>query len=103
VTRWFAHRDECKRCLGDAPLTYGPPCERKHEFVEHAKTCARCNPCPGLKKAIEAVVEWTEGRKLLSEAEWLRARLENDEAIQPRSTPTQRVLRLGEAGRGERR
>lgn len=70
---WREHLDACLACRGDAPLTFGPPCDRKAEFIAHGEICKRCNPCPALRKAIEAVVEWREARELRSRAEWLRA------------------------------
>jgi hypothetical protein len=39
------------------------------------ETCAAGDlPCPHVRAAIEAVVEWRDLRVLLSRAEWLRAR-----------------------------
>jgi hypothetical protein len=51
-----------------------------HELVsryfEHRPRCASCAagdpPCPHLREAIEAVVDWREARALLSRAEYLR-------------------------------
>jgi len=73
LVAWREHLDECPACRGDAPLTFGPPCSRKAEFIAHGDTCVRCNPCPSLRLAIELVLEWREARELLSRAEWLRA------------------------------
>ncbi len=73
---WRDHLAGCKPCQGDAPLTYGPPCPRRREFVEHGATCPRCNPCPALREAIEAVLDWREARELRSRAEFLRAERE---------------------------
>jgi hypothetical protein len=70
---WQEHLDECPACRGDAPLSFGLPCHRKREFIEHGDDCKRCNPCPYLRRGIEAVVAWREARVLLSRAEWLRA------------------------------
>ena len=69
---WRAHLEECVACRGDAPLTYGPPCDRRAEFVAHGNSCVRCNPCPTLTRMVETVVEWRAGRVLRSKAEWLR-------------------------------
>jgi hypothetical protein len=79
LTQWRAHLEKCKPCQGDAPLTYGPPCSRRREFIEHGDSCPRCNPCPALRKAIEAVADWREARELRSRAEWLRAERERFE------------------------
>lgn len=73
VEAWRAHRASCPACRGDAPLTYGPPCERRHAFVEHGADCVACHPCTGMTKVIAVVVDWFEVRRLLSKAEWLRA------------------------------
>lgn len=78
---WREHLDLCPGCRGDAPLTYGPPCPRRREMIEHGNSCPSCNPCPALRKAIEAVLEWREARGLRSRAEWLRAELERLEEI----------------------
>jgi hypothetical protein len=72
LTRWRSHLEECKACRGDAPLTYGLPCERYHEFIAHGDSCRRCNPCPALRTAIEVIVDWRDTRELLSRAEFLR-------------------------------
>lgn len=46
-------------------------------YFEHKSGCASCAagypPCPHVRTAIEAVVEWREMRELRSRAEWLRA------------------------------
>jgi hypothetical protein len=73
LVAWREHLDKCPACRGDAPLTYGSPCKRKREFIDHGDNCKRCNPCPYLRRAIEAVVDWREARALLSRAEYLRA------------------------------
>jgi hypothetical protein len=73
LVAWREHVEECKACQGDAPLTYGLPCERKREFIAHGNTCPRCNPCPSVRLAIELVFEWRQARELRSRAEWLRA------------------------------
>lgn len=70
---WREHLEKCKACKGDAPLTYGLPCERYHQFVAHGDTCPKCNPCPSVRLAVELVIEWREARELRSRAEWLRA------------------------------
>lgn len=71
---WRAHKDECPACRGDAPLTFGPPCERSERWLEHNRRgCVRCLPCPSVQKAIREVVDWHEARRLLSRAEALRA------------------------------
>lgn len=77
---WRRHLEGCKACQGDAPLTYGPPCPRRAEFVAHGDACVRCNPCPSIRRAIEAVVEWREARDLRSRAESLRAEQNRREA-----------------------
>jgi len=44
---------------------------------EHRPQCASCAagfpPCPHIRRAIEAVLEWRKARELRSRAEWLRA------------------------------
>lgn len=80
LVAWRRHLDECQACRGDAPLTFGPPCDRKRAFIDHGDDCKRCNPCPHLRRAIEAVVDWREGRVLLSRAEYLRALRDRVEA-----------------------
>nr|MBA2741173.1 hypothetical protein [Actinomycetota bacterium] len=70
---WKEHRDSCPACLGDAPLTHGPPCDRKREFIDHDSACLRCNPCATLITKIATLGEWLDARKLRSRAEWLRA------------------------------
>lgn len=70
---WRAHKADCPACRGDAPLTYGPPCERHGRLLEHNRRgCARCLPCPYLQAAIAEVLEWREARILLSRAQALR-------------------------------
>ncbi|MBA2642809.1 MAG: hypothetical protein H0U82_07785 [Actinobacteria bacterium] len=90
LVAWREHLDECPACRGDAPLTFGPPCPRRREFIAHGSACtmgplnqvpachsiARCNPCPALRTAIEAVLVWREAPELLSRAEFLRAERE---------------------------
>jgi hypothetical protein len=70
---WKAHKAECRACQGDAPLTFGPPCERRRQFLEHDTSRCSCLPCPHLQKAVAEVLEWREGRTLVSRAELLRA------------------------------
>lgn len=70
---WYAHRDQCAACRGEAPLTFGPPCQRHAAFTEHGATCSRCNPCPHLQVAICEVVDWREARRLRSKAAVLRS------------------------------
>ena len=52
---------------------------------EHRERCARCAegfpPCPHVRRAIEAVLEWRAARALLSRAEWLRAERHRLEAV----------------------
>ena len=72
LVAWRTHLEECPACRGDAPLTYGAPCERKRRFIDHGRDCARCNPCPPLRLAVDVVTQWREARELLSRAEWLR-------------------------------
>ena len=70
---WYAHKAGCRACEGDAPLTFGPPCERRGQWLEHNRQgCVRCLPCPHLQVAIREVLEWREARHLLSRAEALR-------------------------------
>lgn len=69
---WMQHKAGCPACSGDAPLTYGPPCQEHARFIEHGADCIPCNPCPGMTKAVDLVVEWRDVRDLLSKAEWLR-------------------------------
>ena len=59
-----------------------------HELVsryfEHTPRCASCAagypPCPHVRAAIEAVVDWREARALLSRAESLRAERSAEQA-----------------------
>lgn len=74
LAAWYAHRETCCACEGDAPLTFGPPCADWHERrLAHGRTCPKCNPCPHLRAAIAVVCDWREARALLSRAELLRA------------------------------
>jgi hypothetical protein len=70
---WQAHLRECRACQGDAPLTFGPPCERRSAFLTEHSDCPRCSPCPGLRAAIREVCDWRGARALLSRAEAFRA------------------------------
>jgi hypothetical protein len=71
---WKAHKAACRACEGDAPLTFGPPCERREQWLEHNRRgCIRCLPCPHLQAAIREVLDWKHARQLLSRAEALRA------------------------------
>jgi len=71
---WKEHETACRACQGDAPLTFGPPCYRRDQWLEHNRRgCARCLPCPSLQAAVRVVVGWREARMLLSNAEALRA------------------------------
>lgn len=70
---WNAHKTACRACQGDAPLTFGAPCDRRRVFLDHGSACKRCNPCPHLQTAIAAVVDWRDARALLSRAQALRA------------------------------
>ena len=58
--------------------------ELVHGVFEHRPRCARCAdgypPCPHVREAIEAVLEWRAARALLSRAEWLRAERNRMEA-----------------------
>ena len=77
LAAWREHKAGCRACQGDAPLTYGPPCERREQWLEHNRRgCVRCLPCPHLQAAIREVVDWREFRALLSRAEALRAQHE---------------------------
>lgn len=70
---WREHKADCPACRGDAPLTFGLPCERHDRWLEHNRRgCARCLPCRQLQRAIAEVVDWTEHRRLLSRAQALR-------------------------------
>ena len=77
---WRKHLEECAACLGDAPLTYGPPCSRRQRFLNHGQHCVRCNPCPSFQLAIELVLEWRDARELRSKADYLRAERNRIEA-----------------------
>ena len=77
---WREHLDECRACSGDAPLTFGSPCPRRRQMVEHGQTCQRCNPCPSVVLAIKLVLGWREARELQSRAEYLRAKRDRIEA-----------------------
>jgi hypothetical protein len=79
LVAWREHLNGCRACRGDAPLSYGSPCHRKREFIDHGDECKRCNPCPYLRRAIEAVVDWREARALLSRATYLRAETDRPE------------------------
>jgi hypothetical protein len=50
----------------------------------HRPRCGVCRagypPCPQLREAVEAVVDWLTGRSLRSRAEWLREKLDDFEA-----------------------
>ena len=71
---WRAHKSGCPACLGDAPLTFGRPCDRRETWLAHNRAgCVRCLPCPHLQAAIREVCDWKEARQLLSNAEALRA------------------------------
>jgi hypothetical protein len=70
---WREHLTVCLECLGDEPLTHGPPCPRKRRFIDHGRDCARCNVCPSVSLAVELVLQWRVGRELRSRAAWLRA------------------------------
>jgi hypothetical protein len=77
---WKAHKAECRACQGDAPLTFGLPCERHEQFLEHNRRgCPRCLPCPHLQAATAEVADWREARAL-SKAQALRAELEETAA-----------------------
>jgi hypothetical protein len=76
LASWRAHKTECRACQGEAPLTYGPPCERRRQFLEHDTSRCSCLPCPHLQAAVREVVDWREARALLSRAQALRAELE---------------------------
>jgi hypothetical protein len=73
---WRAHQATCRACEGDAPVTFGPPCERRERWLGHNRRgCVKCLPCRHLRAAIREVVEWRDARVLLSRAEALRAEL----------------------------
>lgn len=74
---WKKHKAGCAACLGDAPLTHGPPCEEHARFIAHGGACLPCNLCPHMQRAIRLVVAWREQRLLASKAAWLR-RLEDE-------------------------
>jgi hypothetical protein len=74
LAAWYAHRDECRACEGDAPLTFGPPCaDWRERRLAHGRTCPKCSPCPHLQAVIAVVCDWRDARILLSHAEALRA------------------------------
>jgi hypothetical protein len=70
---WRAHLAECRACQGDAPLTTGPPCEHRRQFLDHDTTRCSCVPCPHLQAAIREVCDWRQQRRLLSHAQALRS------------------------------
>lgn len=77
------HRAGCWNCQNGvtyATETYGEPCWIRLHFIAHGDTCKRCNPCPHLRTAIAAVLDWREARILLSRAEALRAERDAFEA-----------------------
>lgn len=82
---WREHLSGCRACQGDAPLTFGPPCDRKKQFLAHDTTACSCLPCPHFQAAITVVLEWREVRQLLSRAEGLRAA--QDELSEPLAPP----------------
>ena len=73
---WRDHLNQCRACQGEAPLTFGPPCERRRQFLHHDKARCSCLPCPHVVAAVREVVDWHEARPLLSHAEALRAQHE---------------------------
>lgn len=82
LAQYRAHKAACPACQGDAPLTHGPPCaDIRQAFVQHGDTCARCRPCPGMRRAVEVVVDWHHARSLLSQAQALRAERDALEAV----------------------
>jgi hypothetical protein len=85
LVAWREHLDECLACRGDAPLTHGLPCSRRHEFIALGDKCVRCNPCPSLRLAIELIAEWREARELRSRAEWLRTERDRFESVTARA------------------
>lgn len=81
---WLEHKDGCRACHGDAPLSHPPSddCRARHRtFVEHGRTCRRCNPCPRLREAIAVVLDWRDARSLRSRAQALRADLDTHASI----------------------
>jgi len=72
LATWLTHKADCRACQAGAPLPLGPPCSERRHFLDH-QNCARCLPCPHLQRAIAAVVEFRDARRLLSRAEALRA------------------------------
>jgi hypothetical protein len=76
LAAWQAHKAGCRACQGDAPLTFGPPCDEHPRFVEHGSTCVKCGPCPHLRAAVAVLVDWREARVLLSRAQALRTAAE---------------------------
>ena len=69
---WRSHLKQCRACQGDAPLTFGPPCERRRHFLEHDKANCNCLPCPHVVEAVRQVVDWHEARQVLSHSQALR-------------------------------
>lgn len=55
------------------------------EVFEHRPTCATCTagypPCPQVRAAVDAVVEWLDTRVGRSRAAWLRGRQNRLDAI----------------------
>lgn len=83
LVAYRAHRAGCWKCrhgITYATATYGDPCWIRLHFIAHGDTCKRCNVCPHLRTAIEAVLDWRQARELLSRAEALRAERDELEA-----------------------
>ena len=73
LERWREHKATCRACQGDAPLTFGRPCERRDHWLEHTRVgCLRCLPCPSLVRVVAEVCDWRNARALLSRAEAMR-------------------------------
>lgn len=73
LARYRVHRETCLVCEGLAPLNHGARCAVHDLFIAHADGCVQCTPCPHIKEAIAAVLDWREARILLSRAHHLRA------------------------------
>ena len=44
VRRVAQHLEVCAACRGDAPITYGPPCSSRAQFVAHGDSCVAATP-----------------------------------------------------------
>ena len=75
LAAYQAHEAGCLNCKNGVTFEtsfYGPPCWIRLHWLSHGDGCKKCNPCPHVKKAIAAVLDWRQARELLSRAEELR-------------------------------